>query len=89
MLIIYLSRLETEEDKHIFIELHDEYNTIMYKKAYAILKDSSLEEDVVQESFIRILKNFEKIEKKKCPQTRKYFVNIVRNISIDMYRKRD
>ena len=70
--------LETEEDKDIFIQLHDEYSGAMYNRAYSILRDIALAEDVVQESFIRILKNFEKIEKKKCPQTRKYFVNIVR-----------
>lgn len=88
MLMIYLSMLDTEEDKDIFIELHDEYKQTMYRKAYGILRDSSLAEDVVQESFIRILNNFDKIIKKKCPQTRKYFVNIVRSISIDVYRKR-
>lgn len=88
MLMIYLSMLDTEEDKDIFMQLHDEYSQVMYKKAYAILKDSSLAEDAVQESFIRILKNFDKVIKKKCPQTRKYFVNIVRSVSIDVYRKR-
>ena len=87
MLIIYISMLETEEDKDIFIQLHDEYSGVMFKRAYSILRDTALAEDVVQESFIRILKNFKKIEKKKCPQTRKYFVNIVRTISIDVYRK--
>lgn len=88
LLIIYLAMLDTEEDKHIFIELHDEYSQVMYKKAYSVLRDSSLAEDVVQESFIRVVENFDKIIKKKCPQTRKYFVNIVRSISIDVYRKR-
>ena len=87
MLIIYISMLETEEDKDIFIQLHDEYSGVMFNRAYSILRDTALAEDVVQESFIRILKKFEKIEKKKCPQTRKYFVNIVRTISIDVYRK--
>ena len=79
--------LEDNEDKPIFMVLHDEYSSVMYNKAYAILKDSALAEDVVQESFIRIIKNFDKVIKKKCPQTRKYFVNIVRTISIDVYRK--
>lgn len=87
MLMIYISMLETEEDKEIFIQLHDEYSRTMYNRAYSILRDTALAEDAVQESFIRILKNFEKFEKKKCPQTRKYFVNIVRTISIDVYRK--
>ena len=88
MLMIYLSMLDTEEDKHIFIELHEGYSQTMYRIAYGILRDSSLAEDVVQESFIRIIENFDKIIKKKCPQTRKYFVSIVRSISIDVYRKR-
>lgn len=88
MFPIYLSMLETEEDKDIFIVLHDEYSQMMYKKAYYILRDSTLAEDAVQESFIRILKNFDKVIKKKCPQTQSYFVNIVRSVSIDIYRKR-
>jgi len=88
MLLIYISMLDSDEDKHIFIELHDEYSQLMYRIAYGILRDSSLAEDAVQESFIRILKNFDKVIKKKCPQTQKYFVNIVRSISIDIYRKR-
>lgn len=88
MLMIYLSMLDTEEDKHIFVELHEAYRQVMYGVAYGILRDPSLAEDIVQESFIRILKNFNKIIKKKCPQTQKYFVSIVRSISIDVYRKR-
>lgn len=88
MLLFYISMLDSDEDKHIFIELHDEYSQLMYRIAYGILRDSSLAEDAVQESFIRILKNFDKVIKKKCPQTQKYFVNIVRSISIDIYRKR-
>lgn len=88
MLMIYLSMLETEDDKNIFKEFHDEYSILMYRKAYGILKDIKLAEDVVQESFIRILKNFDKFPKKVCPQTRNKFVNIVRSISIDTYRKK-
>lgn len=88
MLMIYLSMIDTEEDKNIFMELHDEYSGIMYRKAYSILKDSHLAEDAVQESFIRILKNFDKVIKKKCPQTRNYFVKIGKRVSFDIYRKR-
>ena len=52
MLMVYLSMLDTEEDKNLFRELHDEYSTLMYKKAYGILKDCNLAEDAVQESFM-------------------------------------
>lgn len=88
MLMFYLSMLDNEDDKNIFKELHDEYSTLMYRKAYGILRDCNLAEDAVQESFMRIIKNFDKFSKKKCPQTRNKFVNIVRFVSIDIYRKR-
>jgi RNA polymerase sigma-70 factor (ECF subfamily) len=83
-----MSMLDTEEDKNIFKELHDEYKVLMYYKAYGILKDCKLAEDAVQESFIRIIKNFDKFSKEKCPQNRNKIVNIVRMVSIDIYRKR-
>lgn len=89
MLLIYLSMLDTEDDKNIFEEFHGEYSMLMYHKAYGILKDRKLAEDAVQESFIRIIKNFDKFPKNKCPQTRNKFVNIVRAVSIDIYRKRN
>lgn len=88
MLMLYMSMLDTEDDKNIFKELHDEYKTLMYYKAYGILKDCKLAEDAVQESFIRIIKNFHKFSKEKCPQNRNKIVNIVRCVSIDIYRKR-
>jgi len=80
--------LDTEEDKNIFEEFHEEYASLMYKKAYGILRDSELAEDAVQESFIRSIKYFDSFPKIKCPQTRNKFVNIVRCISFDIYRKR-
>lgn len=88
MLMIYLSMIDTEEDKDIFMELQGEYSGLMYRKAYSILRDSQLAEDAVQESFLRIIKNFDKVIKEKCPQTRNYFVKIVKGVSIDIYRKR-
>lgn len=88
MLMIYMLMLDTEEDKSIFKEFHVEYKALMYNIAYGILKDCKLAEDAIQENFIRILKHFNKFPKKKCPQTRNKIVNIVRCVSIDIYRKR-
>jgi len=80
--------LDTEEDKNIFEEFHNEYASLMYKIAYGILRDSKLAEDAVQEGFIRAIKYFDSFPKKKCPQTRNKFVNMVRCASFDIYRKR-
>ena len=58
MLLIYISMLDSDEDKHIFIELHDEYSQLMYRIAYGILRDSSLAEDAVQRKFYKDIKKF-------------------------------
>lgn len=88
MLMMYLSMLDMEEDKNIFEEFHNEYSALMYRKAYGILMDSKLAEDAVQEGFIRAIKYFDSFPKKKCPQTRNKFVNMVRCAAFDIYRKR-
>lgn len=89
MLGLYLLMLETQQDKDIFTVLHDEYKQDMYKKAFYILKDHQLAEDVAQDAFLSIIRNFGIIKHKElCNQTRSYFVNIVKNKCIDLIRKR-
>ncbi len=88
MLMMYLSMLDTEEDKNLFEEFHDAYASLMYNVAYGILKDNKLAEDAVQEGFIRAIKYFDKFPKTKCPHARNKFVNMVRCAAFDIYRKR-
>ena len=87
MLAIYLSILETSDDKNIFEKLYLNYVNLMHKVAFDILNNEEDAEDAVSEAFIRIAKNFKIINKKICPKTANQFVIIVRNIAIDMYRK--
>lgn len=87
MLAIYLSMIDSQEDKTIFKRLYDKYVNLMFHTAYKILGNQQDAEDAVSEAFLRIAKNFSKIEKNICPKTANQFVIIVRNISIDIYRK--
>ena len=87
MLAIYLSMLESKEDKDSFEKLYKEYVKLMYKVAFDILNNQEDAEDAVSEAFMRISKNFQIVHKFICPKTANQFVIIIRNISIDMYRK--
>ena len=60
----------------------------MYKVAIRILNDEHLAQDAVQEAFIRIVKNLDKINEVNCNRTRAFIVIIIRNASIDIYRSR-
>ena len=58
MLNIFLSLIDSDEDKAKFSNLYEQYKNLMFYIARDILKDEHLAEDAVQEAFIRIAKNF-------------------------------
>ena len=51
MLAIYLSMLETNEEKNQFEQLYIKYKQDMYAVAYGILKNKEDAEDAVHQSF--------------------------------------
>ena len=83
-------RIKPDEDKtSIKIErLYDKYKFLMYKEANRILKDTCLAEDAVQQSFIKVMKNIDKIDENNEPKTRNFLVIICRHVALDLYKKR-
>ena len=68
--------------------LYNAYGRLMYKTAFDILGDSHLSEDAVHESFVRIIKNIDRIDEENTERTKSFLVIISRNVSLDMLRKR-
>lgn len=87
-MLIYLQMLDTPEERAKFETLYYSYRWTMLHIAMKILKDHQLAEDAVQEAFLRLAKNFSKIEQVNCPRTRLFTVIIVRNISLTMLTER-
>ncbi|MCM1009206.1 MAG: sigma-70 family RNA polymerase sigma factor [Ruminococcus flavefaciens] len=87
MLGIYLAMLDTPEEKSKFEVIYKEYKNAMYNQAYGILQDSYLAEDAVQNAFLKLIKNLEKINKIMCKETRNYLVILVRGTAIDIYNQ--
>lgn len=88
MLQLYLPLLDTEEEKQGFELLYETYRKLMHWVANNILCDEKLAEDAVHEAFLRIIKNFNKINEILCPETRSFVVIIVRNIALNMREKK-
>ncbi|MGL5714213.1 MAG: RNA polymerase sigma factor [Paraclostridium sp.] len=86
-MLLYLSLIDTEEDKIKFEEIFNSYKKTMYYVANSILKDEHHSHDAVQNSFLKIIKHIDKIEDVKCNKTKGFIVTIVKNSSIDIYRK--
>lgn len=87
MINIYLSVLDTDEDKAEFEDLYVKYKQRMYSVAYSILHNVEDSEDAVHNAFLKIADNFEKIKNFSCQELQSYIVIIVRNSSINIYRK--
>lgn len=68
--------------------LYLQYRSPMYRVALSVLRDSSLAEDAVQQAFLKIFQNFEKLDLSDCNKTRSFIVILVRNTAIDLYRRR-
>lgn len=87
MLQLYLTLIDTEEDKNRFVCFYRQYKKLMFYIAKEILKDDHLSEDAVQEAFLRIAKNFHKIGDIMSHETKAFTVIITRNVAIDFYNK--
>lgn len=87
MIGIFITLLATEEDRTRFSALYEKYRKLMFFVANDILKDVNLAEDAVQEAFLRIVKNFDKIGDVSCSRTKAFVVIITRNIALTMVSK--
>lgn len=85
-MLLYLSLIDTEEDKAKFEEIFNSYKKTMYYVANSILKDEHHSHDAVQNSFLKIIKHIDKIKDVKCNKTKGFIVTIVKHTAIDAYR---
>ncbi len=83
---MYLSMIESPEDRSKFERIYLHYRGLMYHVAYQILNNEADAEDAVHSAFMKIAERIEKIDEPVCPKTQSYIVTIVENKAIDMYR---
>lgn len=89
MMLVCMMLISDCDEKEIFIKLFNTYEQDMFKQAYKILNDYQLAEDVVQECFLDIAKNFDSFKFKSISlDTQRYLMIIAKNRSIDYYRKK-
>ena len=70
MMNLFLTLLDSEEEKSKFEKVYEKYRKLMHYVAKGILADDQLAEDAVQEAFFRSAKNFYKVGEIDCPQTK-------------------
>ena len=87
MLAMYLAVLDDQSSEEQFKDVYNTYKRLVYHTAYKIMGDSYLAEDVLQEVFLYVAKNFSKIHRENCHELAAYLVSCSRSRAYDMLRK--
>lgn len=79
--------IHSEQEEIICEKIYHKYLKLMLYVAYSVLKDYSLAEDAVQQSFLKIMEHLDKISDVNSNKTKGFIVILVKNTAIDMLRK--
>lgn len=82
------SKEKNSENERKIEKLYEKYNRLMYVVVYNILKNHEDSEDVVIESWEKIIRHLDKIGEIDCQETKSFIVIITERTAIDFYRKR-
>lgn len=86
-MLIYLTILESDEEKKSFEQTYKDNYLYMYHVAFKILKHQMDAENAVHEAFLSIAENYKKYSKLSCREMTGLCVTIVKHKSIDILRK--
>lgn len=87
MITLYLSMIDDEKQQNKFEQLYYQYRNLMYYVAFQILKNQQNAEDAVQEAFLRVAKNMEKIGEVQSAQTKNFVAIITKREAMKLYNK--
>ena len=88
MLTFYLTLIDNIEEREVFEEVYHRYRYLMRYVAMNILHDEQLAEDAVHDAFLKILHQLSRLSDPQSTRTKNFVVIIVRNISLNMLKKR-
>lgn len=88
MLAFYVQLLDDPDLRDQLEKAYYKYRGLMFAIAKKIVKEDSLAEDAVHETFVRIAPKFSKVSRLRPNQMEKYFFIATRNVSLNMVRDR-
>lgn len=86
-MLIYALTLVKPADRPKLERLYLEYRSVMFCAANEILHNEHETEDTVQQAFMKIAENLDKVPDELSNKTKAFVVTIAENTAIDRYRK--
>ena len=86
--MIFIIFVLSNDDEELLISLFNSLNAKMYTVAYKVLENPEDVEEALQEAFMRMMNNIERIKNFPFPERAPYCVTIVKNVSKNIRRSR-
>ena len=86
MLAICLAMLETEQDQQRFTRLYEAYERKIYAVTLRILGDRTRAEDAAQQTWLQLLRGWERVSALPWGETEGYVVTAAKNAALDILR---
>jgi len=84
MLVMFLAMLETEEDQRRFTQLFEAHEKKIYAVVLRILGDRTQAEDAAQQTWLKLVQNWERISALPWKETEGYAVTAAKNCALDI-----
>ena len=88
MLAILMTAAAESGEAEKFTAIYERYHRILLRLACSILKEQQAAEDAVQNAFLNILRNLDKIDEIDCSKTRVFLIVITRRECYKLYNIR-
>lgn len=86
MLAICLAMLETEQDQRRFIKLYNAYEKKVYLTALRFLRNPTQAEDAAQQTWVQLLRSWERVRALSWSQTGGYVATVAKNAALDVLK---
>lgn len=87
MLAFYLNQIDEESDREKFEKIYLQYRKRMFVIANEVLKNKENAEDAVQDAFVLIMRNLDKIDDIYAKTTANYINVITKNRALQIYNR--
>ncbi len=88
MYFLFMSVCENDDDKIYMADLYERYYPIMKSKIYRIVLDFEVVDDLIQETFLKLIPKITLLRSLSCYKQSSYIVNTVKHVAIDYLRRR-
>ena len=89
ILIVMMAALTCPDDRSLMLGLYQDHYSLVRKVIYGITRDASSVEDLINDTYIKLIRNISTLRTLNCCKTVAYLVYTARSVAINFIIRRD